>query len=170
MLQAFEGEDVEVTSIDVPRLDVEKAFERYDLRRLLVWTGSRYQEEDFAAAAPGDRIRLRAILRPVHTTGTKAVDLSLRVPSNARRNGFIEVLGGGSIGAEVPCFIVDEECVDDTEQTFDQLLRAFENQPPGDALVARLRLGEAGRLRAQTSVRQDAVVNGGIAIGFLLEQ
>jgi hypothetical protein len=170
VLQAFEGEDVKVTSIDVPRLDVEKAFERYDLRRLLVWTGSRYEEEDFAAAAPGERIRLRAILRPVHTTGTTAVDLSLRVPSNARRNGFIHVLGGGSIGAEVPCFIVDEECVDDTEQTFDQLLRAFENQPPGDALLARLRLGEAGRLRAQTSVRQDAVVSGGIAIGFLLER
>lgn len=170
VLQAFEGEDVKVTSIDVPRLDVEKAFERYDLRRLLVWTGSRYEEEDFVAAAPGERIRLRAILRPVHTTGTTAVDLSLRVPTNARRNGFVEVLGGGSIGAEVPCFIVDEECVDDTEQTFDQLLKAFENQPPGDAVVARLRLGEAGRLRAQTSIRQDAVVSGGIAIGFLLER
>ena len=38
---------------------------------------------------------------------------------------------------------------------------------PGDALVARLRLGQAARLRAQTSVRQDAVV-ARIAIGFLL--
>lgn len=170
VLQAFEGEDVKITSIDVPRLDVEKAVERYDLRRLLVWTGSRYEEEEFVVAAPGESIRLRAILRPVHTTGTEAVDLSLRVPLNARRDGFVEVLGGGSIGVEIPCFIVDEECVDDTEQTFDQLLRAFENQPPGDALVARLRLGEAARLRAQTSVQQDAVVNGGIAIGFLLER
>ena len=168
VLQAFDGEDVEVTSIDVPKLDVQEAFERYDVRRLLVWTGSRYQEEDFVAAKPGERIRLRAVLRPVHTTGTKTVDLSLRVPTNARRSGYIEVLGGGSIGAEVPCFVVDEECVDDTEQTFDQLLKAFENQPPGDALVARLRLGDAGRLRAQSSVRQDAVVSGRVAIGFLL--
>ena len=80
------------------------------------------------------------------------------------------MLGGGSIGADIPCFIEDEECVDDTEQTFDQLLAAFQNQPPGDAVVARLRLGNAGRLRAQTSVREDAVVSGRIAIGFLLEQ
>ena len=170
VLQAFDGEEIEVTSIDVPKLDVKKAFERYNLRRLLVWNGTRYQEEDFVAARPGQRIRLRAILRPVHTTGTKAVDLSLRVPASARRDGFIEVLGGGSIGADIPCFIEDEECVDDTEQTFDQLLAAFQNQPPGDAVVARLRLGNAGRLRAQTSVREDAVVSGRIAIGFLLEQ
>ena len=168
ILQAFDGEDIEVTSIDVPKLDVKEAFERYDVRRLLVWNGSRYTEEDFVEGKPGERIRLRVVLRPVHRAGAETVDLSLRVPDNARRSGFIEVLGGGSIGAEVPCFIVDEECVDDTEQTFGQLLRAFENQPPGDALVARLRLGDAGRLRAQTSVRQDAVVSGGVAIGFLL--
>jgi hypothetical protein len=168
VLQAFEGEDIKVTNVDVARLDVKAAFERYDLRRLLVWNGSRYAEEEFVEAAPGQRIRLRAVLRPVHTTGTQTVDLSLRVPANAGRNGWIEVLGGGSIGAEIPCFIVDEECADETEQTFDQLLRAFENQPPGDALVARLRLGQAGRLRAQTSVRQDAVVSGRIAIGLLL--
>ena len=170
VLQAFDGEEIEVTNIDVSKLDVKKAFQRYNLRRLLVWNGTRYQEEDFVAARPGQRIRLRAVLRPVHTTGTKRVDLSLRVPANARRNGFIEVLGGGSIGADIPCFIEDEECVDDTEQTFDQLLRAFANQPPGDAVVARLRLGSAGRLRAQTSVREDAVVSGRIAIGFLLER
>jgi hypothetical protein len=170
VLQAFEGEEIEVTSIDVPRLDVKEAFELYDLRRLLVWNGSRYAEEDFVAARPGQRIRLRAVLKPEHAAGTKTADLSLRVPDSARRNGFIEVLGGGSIGAEIPCFIEDEECVDETDATFDQLLRAFENQPPGDAVVARLRLGNAGRLRAQSSVREDAVVTGRIAIGFLLEQ
>jgi hypothetical protein len=168
VLQAFDGEDIEVTSIDVPRLDVKEAFERYEVRRLLVWNGSRYLERDFAAAKPGERIRLRAVLRAEHRDGIKNVDLSLRVPDNTTRNGYIEVLGGGSIGAEIPCFIVDEECVDDTDQSFDQLLKAFENQPPGDAVVARLRLGNAGKLRAQSSERQDAVVAGRQAIGFLL--
>lgn len=168
VLQAFDGEDIEVTSIDVPRLDVKEAFERYDVRRLLVWNGSKYTEQEFAAAKPGERIRLRAVLRAEHKAGTKNVDLSLRVPENARRNGYIEVLGGGSIGAEVPCFIVDEECVDDTDQSFDELLKAFEDQPPGDAVVARLRLGSGGKLRAQSSDRQDAVVAGRVAIGFLL--
>jgi hypothetical protein len=167
VLQAFDGEDIEVTGVDVPRLDVTETFEQYTIRRVLVWNGTRYAEEDVVEGKPGQRIRLRAILKPVHESGTEAVDLSVRIPDNARRDGYVEVLGGGSIGAEIPCFIVDEECVDDTEQTFDQLLKAFENQPPGDALVARLRLGEAGRLRAQASVRQDAVVKGAAFIGFL---
>jgi hypothetical protein len=104
----------------------------------------------------------------VHTTGTKNVDISLRVPTTARRDGWIEVLGGSSIGAEVPCFIVDEECAEDTDVSFDKLLKAFENQPPGDALVARLRLGGEGKLRAQSSVRQDAVVAGRVTIGLAL--
>jgi hypothetical protein len=167
-LQAFDGEEIEVTSIDVPTLEVKKAFERYNLKRLLVWNGSRYVVRDYAAARPGRTIRLRAVLQPTHRTGTKNVDLRLRVPTNARRSGYIEVLGGGTIGPEVPCFIVEEECVDEGDGTFDQLLAAFKNQPPGDAVVARLRLGDAGTLRAQSSVREDAVVGGRLAIGFLL--
>jgi hypothetical protein len=167
-LEAFDGEDIKVTSVDVPKLDVEKAFERYNVRGVLVWNGSRYVSMDFVAAEPGERVRLRAVLRPVHTTGTKNVDISLRVPTTARRDGWIEVLGGSSIGAEVPCFIVDEECAEDTDVSFDKLLKAFENQPPGDALVARLRLGGEGKLRAQSSVRQDAVVAGRVTIGLAL--
>ena len=157
-----------MTSIDVPKLQVTKAYQRYDVKALLVWNGSRYVARQYASARPGRRVRLRAVLRSVSTRATATVDLSLRVPRNARRNGYIEVLGGGSIGPEVPCFIVDEACVDDTDQTFDQLLTAFANQPPGDAVVARLRLGPAGALRAQSSVRRDTVVGGRAAIGFLL--
>ena len=167
-LQGFEGEDITVTSIDVPKLEVTKAFQRYDVRRLLVWNGSRYVVREFASARPGRTIRLRAVLRPVNGGPTRTVDLSLKVPANARRSGYIEVLGGGSIGPEIPCFIVEDECVEDTDGTFDQLLNAFKNQPPGDAVVARLRLGDAGVLRAQSSVREDTVVGGRVAIGFLL--
>ncbi|MGH3041805.1 MAG: hypothetical protein ACRDNG_08735, partial [Gaiellaceae bacterium] len=168
MLQAFEAEDIQVTSIDVPKLDIEKVFEQYDVRGLLVWNGSRYVKRNFVAARPGRTIRLRALLKPVHTTGTKAVDLSLRVPANARRSGYIEVVGGGSISAEVPCFIFEDECVEETGQTFDQLLKAFEDQPRGDALIARLRLGDGERVRATAQQQQDAVVVGRRAIGFLL--
>jgi hypothetical protein len=167
-LQAFDGEDIQVTSIDVPTLEVEKAFEQYDVKSLLVWNGSRYVSRDYVAARPGRTIRLRAVLKPVHTTGTKTVDLSLKVPANARRSGWIEVVGGGSISPDLPCFIEDEECVEETGQTFDQLLNAFKNQPRGDALVARLRLGDAGTLRAQSSQQQNATVRGRKAIGFLL--
>ena len=167
-LQAFDGEDIQVTSIDVPTLQVEKAFEQYAVKGLLVWNGSRYVTRDFVAARPGRTIKLRAVLKPVHTTGTKTVDLSLKVPANARRSGWIEVVGGGSISPDLPCFIEDEECAEDTQQTFDQLLTAFEHQPRGDALVARLRLGDAGVLRAQSSQQQDATVRGRKTIGFFL--
>jgi hypothetical protein len=167
-LQGYEGEDIAVTSIDVPKLEVKKAYQRYDVRRLLVWNGSQYVVREYAAARPGRTIRLRAVLRPVNGGATRNVDLSLKVPASARRSGYIEVLGGGSIGPEIPCFIVEEECVDDTDRTFDQLLNAFKNQPSGDAVVARLRLGDAGTLRAQSSVREDTVVGGRVAIGFLL--
>ena len=146
-LQAFDDEDIQVTSIDVPTLAVEKAFEQYNVKGLLVWNGSRYVAREFVAARPGRTIKLRAVLKPVHTTGTKNVDLSLKVPANARRGGWIEVVGGGSVSPDLPCFIEDEECGEDTALTFDQLLTAFENQPRGDAVVARLRLGDAGNLR-----------------------
>jgi len=169
VLQAFDGEDIVVTSIDVPTLEVEKAFERYEVRRLLVWNGSRYVTRDFVAARPGRLIRLRAVLRPAHRSGTQTVDLSLRVPANARRSGFIEVVGGGSVSAEIPCFISDEECEEEAEDpTFDQLLAGLQNQPRGDVLVARLRLGPAQAVRAQATEQLDAVVVGRRAIGFLL--
>ena len=169
VLQGFEDEDIEVTSIDVPKLEVKEAFEQYDIRRLLVWNGSRYADKDVVRAGPGERIRLRVVLRPVHTTGTKNVDLSLDVPANARRNGFIEVAGGGAGVFEDPCFLFPEECAEDTTLTFDKLLSTFKNQPPGDAVVARLWLRGSGQ-RDRAVARQDAVVARGIAIFFRLEK
>jgi hypothetical protein len=168
ILQAYDGEEIEVTGVDVPKLEVKKAYERYAIKRLLVWNGSRYVPRDYASAKPGQRVRLRVVLQPRHRSGRKNVNLSLKVPANARRNGYIEVLGGGTAGPEIPCFIIEEECADDTDRTFDQVLNAFKNQPPGDAVVARLRLGPSGTRRAQSLARQDAVVNGRLAIGFLL--
>jgi hypothetical protein len=169
VLQGFEDEDIEVTSIDVPKLDVTKVFERYDLRRLLVWNGRKYAQKEFVKAGAGERVRLRAVLKPVHRTGTKNVALSLRVPENARRNGFIEVAGGGAGVFEDPCFLFPGECAGDTQQTFDKLLGTFQKQPPGDALVARLFLRGSGQ-RARAVTRQDSVVAGAALIGFRLEK
>ena len=170
LLQAFDGEEIEVTSIDVPRLDVKKAVEQYRIRNVLVWNGMRYVARELVRAKRGKLIRLRVVVKPTHLPGTRNVDLSLRVPANANRNGFIAVTGGGSAGPELPCFFVEEgECEEPTTGlTFDQLLAAFRNQPPADAVVARLRLGPAGTTRAQATRRLDAVVGGSKAIGFLL--
>ena len=170
LLQAFDGEEIEVTSIDVPRLEIEKAVERYQIRALRVWNGKRYVAAEVVRAKRGKLIRLRVVVKPAHLPGTRNVDLSLRVPANANRNGFIVVTGGGSAGLELPCFFFEEEeCEGPTDGlTFDQLLAAFRNQPAADAVVARLRLGPAGTVRAQATRRLDAVVGGGKLIGFQL--
>jgi hypothetical protein len=167
VLQAFDGEEIEVTSIDVPTLEIEKSFEQYQVRSILQWNGARYVAREFLRGRPGQTLKLRIVLKPAHLAGLTNVDLQLKVPANARRSGWVEVLGGGSTSG-IPCFIFDEECEDEpTEQTFDQLLSALENAPRGDALVARLRLGN-GAVRASVTKQQDAVVVGRRAIGFLL--
>ncbi|HWM13005.1 MAG TPA: hypothetical protein VNO56_00830 [Gaiellaceae bacterium] len=170
LLQAFDGEEIEVTSIDVPRLEIEKAVEQYRIRNVLVWNGRRYVAAEFVRAKRGKLIKLRVIVKPSHLPGTRFVDLSLRVPANANRNGLIDVSGGGSSDAELPCFFVDEEFCEEPDEglTFDQLLAAFRNQPPADAIVAKLRLGGNGAVRAKSTRRLDAVVSGRKFIGFLL--
>ena len=167
ILQAFEGEEIEVTSVDVPTLEIEKSFEQYQVRSILQWNGARYVAREFLRGRPGQMLKLRVVLKPVHLAGTKNVDLSLKVPANARRSGWVEVVGGGSTSG-IPCFIFDEECGDEpVQQTFDQVLAALESAPRGDELVARLRLGN-GAIRASATKQQDAVVVGRRAIGFLL--
>ena len=170
LLQAFDGEEIAITSIDVPRLDIEKAVERFRIRNVLVWNGKRYVAAELVRGKRGKLIRLRVVVKPSHLPGTRNVDLSLRVPANANRSGYISVTGGGSAGPELPCFfVVVEECEEPTAGlTFDQLLAAFRNQPAADAVVARLRLGPAETVRAQTTRRLDAVVSGGKFIGLML--
>jgi hypothetical protein len=170
LLQAFDGEEIEVTGIDVPRLEIEKAVEQYRIRTVLVWNGKRYVAAEVVRAKRGKLIKLRVIVKPSHLPGTRFVDVSLRVPTHANRNGLIDVSGGGSSDAELPCFFVDEEFCEEPEAglTFDQLLAAFRNQPPADAIVAKLRLGGNGAVRAQSTRRLDAVVSGRKFIGFLL--
>lgn len=170
LLQAFDGEEIAITSIDVPRLDVKKAVEQYRIRNVLVWNGKRYVAAEFVRAKRGKLIRLRVVVKPSFRPSTQNVDLTLRVPANANRSGYIVVSGGGSAGPELPCFFnEEEECEEPTEGlTFDQILAAFRNQPAADAVVARLRLGEAETVRGQTTRRLDAVVGGRKLIGFLL--
>ena len=168
LLQFFEGEEIQVTSIDVPKLEIEKSFEQYQVRNILQWNGARYVAREFLRGRPGQMLKLRIVLKPAHVAGLKNVDVQLKVPANARRSGWVEVFGGASASSGIPCFIFDEECEEDApEPTFDQFLAGFQNAPRGDDVVARLRLGN-GAIRATTTKQQDAVVVGRRAIGFLL--
>ncbi len=168
LLQFFEGEEIQVTSIDVPKLEIEKSFEQYQVRSILQWNGTRYVAREYLRGRPGQMLKLRIVLKPAHVAGLKNVDLQLKVPATARRSGWVEVFGGASASSGIPCFIFDEECEEDTaEPTFDQFLASLQDAPRGDEVVARLRLGN-GAIRGTTTKQQDAVVVGRRAIGFLL--
>jgi hypothetical protein len=171
ILGSFSAEPIHITSVDVSKLDVEKAFEAYRLSKVLVWNGSEFVKREFVRRRPGGRILLRAVLVPEHAAAIRRVDMLLRVPTTARRSGFIEVRGGGSIFDEIPCFFEngEGECGEEsTSQTFDGLLTRLRNVPRNDDVVARLRLGELGRVRAKAVERADAVVQGSRTIGFEL--
>lgn len=170
LLGSFSDEGVEITGVDVPQVDVKKAFEQYNLTKVLVWNGRGFVKRDVIFGHPGQTILLRAVLTPKHRTGTENVDLELRVPARARRSGFIEVFGGASAGAEIPCFFDDEECGEDGgAASFDDVLTALQKQPRSDVLVARLRLGgRTGGFRSSDRERKDAVVAGSRVIGFEL--
>jgi hypothetical protein len=175
VLQGFEGEDITITGIDVSRLDVEQAFESYRLTKVVVWNGRRFVQRDVVRARPGQRVFLRAVLAPSHRRGTATVDFALRVPTSAKRDGFIEVRGGnsGDFGfefVEEACFFEDgSECgAEAGAQSFDGLLTSLRREPRNDVLTARLRLGSSGATRAVGRTQMDAVVSGARFIGFRL--
>jgi hypothetical protein len=175
ILQGFQGEDIEITGIDVSRLDVEKSFESYRLTKVVVWNGRRFVQRDVVRARPGQRVFLRAVLAPSHRRGTATVDFALRVPEGARRDGFIEVRGGNAGGfdlgfVEEVCFFEDgSECgAEAGPQSFDKLLTSLRSEPRNDVLTARLRLGPSGATRAVGRTQMDAVVSGARFIGFRL--
>jgi hypothetical protein len=173
LLQAFDGEDIEVTGIEVSQLDVEKAYEAYRLRRVLVWNGRDFVASRVVRARPGRLIRLRAVLAPSHRAGPETVDLALRVPRWLRRGGFIEVTGGVSGFGEMPCFFESEECGEEGGEeaeppTFDSVLGMLQSQPRNDLLAARLRIGPRGLTRAAHNRQLDAVVNGARMLAFEL--
>ncbi|HEU4450011.1 MAG TPA: hypothetical protein VFR63_08560 [Gaiellaceae bacterium] len=176
ILQGFQGEEIVVTSMEVPRLDVEQAFEQYRLRRVLVWNGTKYAARKVVRGKAGKVVRLRAVLDAEHRAGTRTVDLALRVPAGARRNGYVTVTGGASSGPEIPCFFGEFEGLEDEcggpsgGLTFDELLAAFEEQPRGDVVSARLWLGRSDTSRATASRQLDAVVAGHRVLSFRLRR
>jgi hypothetical protein len=172
VLGLFPGEPIHITSVDLTKVDVEKTFEQYRLSRVLVWNGRQYVKVNTVRRRPGKRILLRAVLVPEHRGQTVNMDMVVRVPANARRDGFLEVRGGmPGFEEEVPCLIEDggAECGEEAQPpTFDALLSSLAGAPRNDQLVARLRLGPPFRVRARTVAQADAVVQGTRTIAFEL--
>ena len=168
LLTSFDG--VQISGIQVTRLDVERRYEHYDLRRVLVWNGREFVRQPFVAARPGKPVRLRAVLRPAHGSELVHVPLTLRVPKWIKRGGIIEVRGGQASFSEVVC-LPGADCAEFSEGegegdgeaeelTFDSVLAGLKSQPRNDLLTARLRTGPALALRSGKRKQLDAVVSG----------
>jgi len=170
ILGSFQGEPIHITSVDLTKVDVEKAFEQYRLAKVLVWNGSRFVKTDVVRRRPGGQIVLRAVLVPEHQAATLNVDLVVHVPATARRSGFLEVRGNGSPFGEIPCLIENDEgeCAEGEPPTFDALLSTLAGAPRNDEVIARLRLGEPPRVRAKAVEQVDAIVQGSRTIAFEL--
>lgn len=170
ILSSFTAEPIHITSVDLTKVDVEEAFEAYRLSKVLVWNGRDFVKKDVVRRRPGGSVLMRAVLRPEHEASPVNLDLLLRVPANARRSGFIEVRGGGSLFGETPCFFEDGEgeCGESEPATFDALLSKLSGVPRNDQVTARLQIGEPARTRAKAVEQVDAIVQGERIIGFRL--
>lgn len=169
LLQGFDGEEIEITGVEVSRLDVGKRYETYRLKKVLVWNGRRFVAKNVVRARRGQTILLRAVLGATHRAGTTNVHLALQVPRSARNGGFIEVGGGASTFPEIPCFFEGEECGEEAgAPTFDGLLKALRKQPRNDVVIGALRLGDRARTRSKDTEQLDAVVTGSRSIEFRL--
>jgi hypothetical protein len=153
-------EKVELTSVDM-NMAIEETVKRYTVEDLLVSTNGRvYRNVNRVRVSPGDTILLRVVLQPEGRTADRLVDMSLRVPSRARRGGSIEVFGGSGEFDFGGCFFEFEECGGETSgsvDSFDELLSSLERQPKNNRLTARLRMG---RLRSRDVQHLDQVVTG----------
>jgi hypothetical protein len=157
-----EFESVGLTSVDL-NVAVEETVRRYTVEDLLVSTNGRvYRNVNRVRVSPGATIFLRVVLQPAGRTADRLVDMSLRVPSRARRGGSIEVFGGSGEFDFGGCFFFfeGEDCGGPTSSSvdsFDELLSSLEQQPKNNRLTARLRMG---RLRSRDTKLLDQVVTG----------
>ncbi|HZA20846.1 MAG TPA: hypothetical protein VE889_08365, partial [Actinomycetota bacterium] len=161
-------ESVGLTSVDF-NVAVEETVRRYTVEDLLVSTNGRvYRNVNRVRVSPGATIFLKVVLQPTHRTAERVVNMSLRVPSRARRGGSIEMFGGSGEFDFGGCFFEFEECGAPTSSSvdsFDELLSSLERQPKNNRLTARLRMG---RLRSRDTQHLDQVVSGSQFLDVLI--
>lgn len=107
----------------------------------------------------GSVLRVRVSMRPYRSLETTTSVVTIQVPSNAAgKVGVLSVTGGLDAASSEPepdegCLLSPETCEEQTEPTFDSLLRGLTSVPRNDQIVADLRLeseeGEQQRASAK---------------------
>jgi hypothetical protein len=156
-------EEVGVTSVDVDAT-ADDEVRQYTLADVLVSKdGTTFEDKRRVRAQPGQTIYLRALLSPREGGEDKTVDLTIVLPDKMRNEGLIEIASGyyspsGEICLYEPQFCVDEQ--GNKIESFDDLLMSLQNRPKNNELLAKLRSGRRGRVKASDSELLDQVVVG----------
>jgi hypothetical protein len=169
MLLANPFEDIDFTRVEAIT-SVDEDVREYRIGKVLVAKGrGKYRDVRRIDAAPGSMVRLLVHVKPNERSAARRVKMRLRVPARATPRGAIEITGGGSGEEFFFCLFEPEaECGPESGpgvKTFDHLLQTLRRQPRNNVLVARLRVGERGRVVAADRVALDRVVHGFRFIG-----
>ena len=132
-------EEVEFTGVDVSAT-VDDEVRQYEIVKTLVSkNGGDFEDVRRLRVRPGTRLDLKIKLQPYDREAKKIVEMSLKVPRDARRSGYIEI-SGGSGGDSFYCFF-EGGCGGDQADGLEDIIRALENSPKNNELRARMRLG-----------------------------
>ncbi len=161
-------EDVDFTGVDIDAT-VDEAVEQYTIKNVLVSTDGRsYRKRQQIRAKKGSRVRLRVLLEPRAGDETETLLLSVRIPRNARTNGYIDIRGGagGSEDGDV-CLYDPSSCTTPSGkkvESFGELLEVLAARPKNNELVASLLLGRRSQVRASDKELLNQVVAGSASI------
>jgi hypothetical protein len=156
-------EEVGITSIDVDAT-ADDEVRQYTLTDVLVSKdGTTFEDKRRVRAQPGQTIYLRALLSPREGGEDKTVDLSIVLPERMRNEGLIEIASGSFSQSGEICLYEPQFCVDEQGnkiESLDDLLMSLQNRPKNNELLAKLRSGRRGRVKASDSELLDQVVVG----------
>jgi hypothetical protein len=146
-------EDVTITSVDATA-DVTDEVSMYRVRKIEQKRGGEWvvvNRRKPVVATPGSPVKVRTTIESLDST--VVVPMSLPVPNQTRRGGYLVVEGGASSW---------DSSIYDAE-TPAEMVEAVDNMVGNDELVARLDVARRGsdQVSTVTSEPQDLVVRGG---------
>ena len=155
-----EFEDIEFTGVDVTA-EVQDEIREYQIKNVkAARNGGPFRNTNFLDVRRGDTIRLRVTLTEGDSSPNRVVNLSLRVPRNARGSQVLQIRGAQP-GGGVFCFF-SNRCTDETGkkiESLEQLISALENEARNDELRALITAGR-NKVKAKSSKLLDQVVRG----------
>ncbi|MDQ3954521.1 MAG: hypothetical protein M3285_03110 [Actinomycetota bacterium] len=133
-------EEVQFTGIDATAT-VDDEVRQYQLvKTLLSKNGGPFKERRSVRVRPGAVLDLRIKLLPYDSDVKKIIEMSLKVPRDARRSGYIQISGGS--GEDFYYCLYEGECGDAGKvDNLDDLISMLEASPKNNELRARMRLG-----------------------------